>query len=222
MLNKLFVRPINQSSHYQELVLQWSKWLNTKTINHWSLKKTMEMFDPKTENEFLTFRFQVLQKWFLLNKENGYFLSDQLIRQINALNLQNYLNAYEINFLMDTNSKQFTLKRNLKSLIVDFELAKNEYAYFHYRKLDVKLPFIDYLIKDVDFYLTTKRIVFTYSNNIISFNLNAIERLTFKDGYFTFVYFSKEYKFITTKSSLILVSFQRLYRELKQDFRYGA
>ncbi|MGL4951689.1 MAG: hypothetical protein ACRC4L_01745 [Mycoplasma sp.] len=217
MIYSLFIRNDYDAEKYDEIFKIWSKTLNINNFHYWNKNKVINLFSKEYEKEFLVFRFNLLREWINLNKDESVVYLNTLLKIINILCLKNYLNAKEKNYIFDLKTKNFTNSRNLKSLIIDFEQSKNEITYFHYRKVSVL--FNGKIIEMADLYLTTKRIVITYLNEIISFLIDKILNLTFFNEYFQFEYYGKLYKFYYSDINVLELSFHRLFDVIKAEFK---
>ncbi len=113
---------------------QWvTNALNVSTISKWNVKKTMKFYEKEFEEWYLWYRFNLVYEWFNDNRDDSDldFLG-RLKSIIKNLNLQEFLNCDEQNYLLQLSSQNFTKVRNIKSLLIDFEPLEDELAYFHY------------------------------------------------------------------------------------------
>lgn len=208
-MDRLFIRSHKHLETYYEYVKNIEPNLNLEKLINFNLKKIMTFYIKGQEELFLTYRFSLLREWYLKAPKTSPIFHKEIKHIIHTLNLENFLNAYEKNFILETQSKQFTLERNLKSLVIDFNLEKDEITYFHYRKF-LMINYDNQKIENIDFYLTNTRIVITYSNNLISFNLNKIRNLKFSETNFSFDYYKYKYVFKCDRPQIILMSFKRI------------
>lgn len=208
-MNKLFFRPHKHLENYFEYVKSIESDLNLEKLMNFNLRNIISFYTKDQEEEFLIYRFSLLREWYLNSTKTSPIFHKEIKNIIHILNLENFLNAYEKNFILEVQSKQFTLERNLKSLVIDFNVEKNETTYFHYRKF-ILINYDNQKIENIDFYLTNFRIVITYSNNLISFHLNKIMNLKFTEKYFSFNYYKYKYLFVCDRPQIILMSFKRI------------
>lgn len=221
MQKLLFYRDYSHLDEYYTLSQQWLKYLNIKTVPHWTFKKTLEMYNHKHRDEYLTFRFNIFHEWYIKQEKTSPIFAGQVSRYLDALYLKPFLNAYEKNFVLEIKSHQFTLDRNLKSLIIDFDLEKEEAVFFHYRKVNFYNSELE-PIENADLYFTTHRVVLTSFNDEFSFYLDEITAFKFNEKTFSLFYHGHKFIFSYEKIDLIQVSLQRLYKELKKEFKYES
>ncbi len=137
---------------------------------------------------------------------------------IEALGLNNFLNVQENNYLNTFKSYIFTNYRNIKSLIVDFALEKNESIYFHYNNIilgSIENKKIVPLKWVSDIYFGTQRFVFSGHLQLISIALEDIHKIVFKEDFIILKTSNKNYAIIGKDLKIIETSIKRLYKILK-------
>ncbi len=222
MISKNFlVRECNKDK-LEKLVLELSNTNPTFDIwdiNNWTKKNVINFYKQKDETEFLAFRFKILKNWFFQNEQwNNKFCSD-FKKKIKKLNLQNFLNADEINYIYKLESYTFFLTRNIKSLIVNIDLSKNEEAHFHYENLKL----YEYnendnkLIIEGDLYITNQRIVMTNSMFCFSISINEINNIYIDKNYTYVSTLTKKYFFIFDDIKLLLFSLNKIFELNKRS-----
>ncbi|MGL4948345.1 MAG: hypothetical protein ACRC42_03080 [Mycoplasma sp.] len=219
MIENLFKRPNINTTTYSENYKLWIISLNLTTLGTWSRKKTFNLHDNKDYEDFLLFRFSILDQWVQSQDIESEIFIERINKFIKTLCLENQLNATEKNFIHELKAKKFTNSRNLKSLIIDFDPLNEEVIYFHYRKIKMILPSRE-IKSDIDFYISNKRIIITYLNEVISFNLLKIEQFNFTRNEFNFTYYGLKYNFELNSSEVIKQSFKRIFKEIKAEFNY--
>ncbi len=196
---------------------QWvTNALNVSTISKWNVKKTMKFYEKEFEEWYLWYRFNLVYEWFNDNRDDSDldFLG-RLKSIIKNLNLQEFLNCDEQNYLLQLSSQNFTKVRNIKSLLIDFEPLEDELAYFHYRHL--KMSSNNFKWNDSDFYITNKRIVVIFRNESMSLYFDNINNLDYFDKHFDINYMNKIYHFYWNEPKLIQISIDRVFKMIKKD-----
>jgi CMP-N-acetylneuraminic acid synthetase len=128
--------------------------------------------------------------------------------------LRNELNAYEQEYIKHYRAIVFAKIRNLKSLIVDFPLQKNEIAYYKYKNTSFyrltgqKLTPIK---RNGELYITTKKIMLTHNMDVFPIEFENI--LNYKISRFGLTIITKENTFIfkTYDDYLPYVSLERIF-----------
>lgn len=192
--------------------------INMKNLFQLKHKKIESFYVRKYENEFLYFRFKILYEWINNNKEWDRYFVDNLEKNINLLQLNNFLTAEEQNFILFIKSYIFTKSRNIKTLIVDFPIEKDEYVYFHYDQ--IRIFFINRNKKNnvknlFELFLSNKRIIFCGYLNIVSFKISDIKKIEFVKSKIIFDLNDYKYEIITNDCKIIEISIKRLFKILK-------
>lgn len=135
---KIFTRPYSSLKNKSIIFDLFQDKLNYKNVLNWSLKNTNKNFIFGLEQDYLAYRFEVLLDWI---NENEYYNEEytfQLNKIIKILKLEPFLKAQEKAYVEHINAINFSKNRNLKSLIVDFDLKNNkEKAFFSFEEIDV-------------------------------------------------------------------------------------
>ena len=190
--------------------------LNKSNIEKINIKKVMNLYNPKYADWFVWYRFSLLNNWFKENYNlDSFNFYESLINIIRNLNLLDFLNAKEKNFLINLKSQNFTKLRNLKTLMVDFELKKFEHVYFHYRKIKFDAHYIK--SKETDLYLSNNRIILTFRNEIISLYYEDIESITWEQNGFYIKLNNSVFKIITNKNQIIKISLEIIFKMIKKE-----
>lgn len=191
-------------------------------INKWTKKILINFHSQVNEKEFLALRFKILKKWFLQNEQLNSKFCNEFKRNIKKLNLQNYLNANEINYIYKLESYIFFLNRNIKSLIVSIELLKNEEAYFHYENLKL----FEYDKKNYksiisgDLYITNQRIVVTNLTFCFSILINQIKNIQNSKNCIYIFTSDKRYGLFFDDVKLLLFSLYKIFELNKIKVTY--
>ncbi len=178
------------------------------------------MYQRAYEKEFLYFRFDVLYKWFCLNQSLDKYFLESLKHIIKVLGLKNFLNVNEQNYLNMLKSYVFTTNRNIKSLIVDFPLYKDETIYFHYNNIFVATINNDKIIPlewALDIFFGNQRFVFTGHLEISYFYLDDIKKIIFNDEFIIIKTKNKDFVITGSDLKIIEVSIKRLYKIIGKD-----
>ncbi|MGL4951305.1 MAG: hypothetical protein ACRC4M_05805 [Mycoplasma sp.] len=219
MANKLFYREIKDQKKYKEASKKLSLSLNLTNLQFWTKTKTINLYSKDYDYEYLVFRFKIINDWIKTQDSDELDFLNKLNKLIKVLCLENHLNGYEKKYIINLKNKTFTNNRNLKSLIVDFELKPKEVVYFHYRKIKLTLP-EKKNIPNIDLYISNQRIIVTYQNETLSFVLNSITKFYFSSNSLYFFYHDQKYLFNINNTEVLQLSFKRLFKEIKGQFQY--
>lgn len=216
-MKELFVRTFKKNFNQDYLDSLKTK-LNINTLNKWTYKKTVSLYEKKYEEEYLYYRFSILHEWFIQNEKYDKYFLELLESTIEALGLNSFLNVKEVNYLNTFKSYIFTNYRNIKSLIVDFALEKNESIYFHYNNIvlgSIETKKIVPLKWVSDIYFGTQRFVFSGHLQLISIALEDIQKIIFREDFIILKTPHKSYAIIGKDLKIIETSIKRLYKILK-------
>ncbi len=195
--------------------------LSTNSLSKWNINKTVKYYEKEYQDWYLWYRFNVLREWFIANRnEADLDFLGRLNTIIRALNLEEYLNANEKNYIHEIKSMNFTQVRNIKSLLIDFEPNENELAYFHYRHIHMVTDFANW--NDTNMYITNERIVIIFRNDILSFFLDNIQRIDYFEKHFDITYKNKIYRFYATRTNIIKISIDRVLKIIKKDNSFNG
>lgn len=179
MYKNLFYRPIITNNYYEKKYVDYLKnKLSYKNVDNFSNKTIYNLLDIKYENLFLSFRFKILREWIFHNEKINTTFLKELHYIIKILDIYNHLNTYELNYIEHYESINFCKSRNIKKLIVDFNINSNEEVWYRFssnffvQKLELK----DYIICNPDIYLSNQRIIISTQTEILSIYWNNIEQ----------------------------------------------
>ena len=196
-MKNFFQRPKTQD--YEKTFVPFiSKFLNLENIGQIKRRKVIDLYSQEYKNDFLAYRFDLLNEWIKQNNNYSKEFIVALVDMIDRLVLFNELNSYEQQFIKNTQAVVFAKSRNLKQLIVDFSVNKNELVFYRYpidsfRQVDKKG--LVQKINEPEIYFTTQRIIIAKQLDIISLTYDQI----------------KEYKYIKGKFSLGLANGKKCY-----------
>ncbi len=218
-MEKLFYREYDNRLN-QEYLKQLSEQITVDNVLNYSYAKIAKLYQRAYEKEFLYFRFDILYKWFCMNQSLDRYFLESLKHMIKILGLKNFLNVNEQNYLNTLKSYVFTINRNIKSLIVDFPLNKDEMIYFHYNNIflatieNKKVVPIEWAL---DIFFGNQRFVFTGHLEISSFNLDDINKIIFNDEFIIIKTTHKDFVITGSDIKIIEVSIKRLYKIIGKD-----
>lgn len=172
------------TSNYQTGYLPLAKKFFThENILSYPKSKILSFYRSVDKQDFLAYRFEVLRKWMIANERYTYSYFNNLQTIIDKLYLDDDLNSYEQQYIRNIQDVVFAKMRNLKQLIVDFEIEKSELIFYRY---EIK-SFNEIIDNDVrthfsncDVYITTKRLVVSEHINTLSLPYELIKNYEFK------------------------------------------
>ncbi|MCQ3915395.1 MAG: hypothetical protein MJ195_01270 [Mycoplasmoidaceae bacterium] len=114
-------------------------------------------------------------------KNNKQYTKDYVVsleNMIDKLYLSNELNSFEQQYIKNVQAIVFAMNRNLKQLIVDFSVNKEEMVFYRYELNAFKQ--IDpaggaQIIREPEMYITTQRIIISKQLDIISIYYKTIK-----------------------------------------------
>lgn len=185
-MKNFFQRP--KSTTYEQVFLRLiSKQLNFKNLETIKKSRILSLYEPKYEKDFLAYRFDLLNQWMIQNRDYTKEYVVALDEMIDKLYLSNELNSFEQQYIKNIQAIVFAKNRNLKQLIVDFSINKNEWVFYRYeltsftqlsnRKLTQK-------ICHPELYITTQRIIISKEIDIISIYYNTIKQYQYSRSKF--------------------------------------
>ncbi|XQP55779.1 MAG: hypothetical protein ACOQNY_00045 [Mycoplasmoidaceae bacterium] len=183
-MKNFFQRPksANYEKDYLPKVIKVVNMTNLDTIKK---QKVLSLYKSSQEKDFLAFRFDLLTQWMKNNKEYTKEYIVELDDMIDKLFLANELNSYEQQYLKNVQAIVFAKIRNLKQLIVDFSVNKNELVFYRYDLDAFKLvndKGLIQLINKPDLYITTQRIIVSKDIDIISLYYDQIKNYHYSRG----------------------------------------
>lgn len=183
-MKNFFQRP--KSANYEKDYLpKVTKVVNMTNLDTIKKQKVLSLYKPSQEKDFLAFRFDLLTQWMKNNKEYTKEYIVELDDMIDKLFLTNELNSYEQQYLKNVQAIVFAKIRNLKQLIVDFSVNKNELVFYRYDLDAFKLvndKGLIQLINKPDLYITTQRIIVSKDIDIISLYYDQIKNYHYSRG----------------------------------------
>lgn len=202
MIKNLFYRPIIISNHFQENYLKNLKSkLTHKNLDIFTENNIYDFWDINFEDIFLAYRFHILKNWIYYNEKISSNFLKELHYVIKVLDLNNYLNAYETNYIRHYESINFAQNRNIKKLIVDFSVNKDEEVWFQYSSIMFAQlnTALELITNHPDIYLSNQRIVIStpveiqsiYWKDVSEFKL-VNNRISIYTKYGSFVLISTE------------------------------
>ncbi len=112
-----------------------------------------------------------------------------LDEMIDKLYLSNELNSFEQQYIKNIQATVFAKIRNLKQLIVDFSINKEEFVFYRYdldafKQVDKKG--LVQIVEEPELYITTQRIIISKHIDIISIYYNQIKAYNYARAKFSF------------------------------------
>lgn len=185
---ELFVRQVKNQSRYDEFVKQVNKQLNLHTLPFFSRQKTLKLYQPDYENEFLVYRFALIKAWIQTHERFDKKYINQLLKMLDNLLLKEELTGYELDYLDHYSQIVFSKLRNLKNLIVDFDVYPKENIYF---KFDLEVvgqmmnqKDVNIIFEQGEVYITTQRIVFSSFKEYLSISYDNLKSIHLKPYWF--------------------------------------
>lgn len=210
-------------------VFKYQEYLNTKRPNftYNQIKSIFfninKYFDWQDYKYFQKYCFDFTKEW--INKNELY--TEQYIERLETilkkLNLYRLLSSAEIEYINHFKSVVFAKKRNLKKLIVDFPLIKNEtdsfiyeeIVYYHFDKCILyKHSNQNDNTKEINVYISDIRIICSDDLEIHSFYLDEIKSYKINKNLFEISYKNNVYYIKPMDVYEFFVSFERIV-ELK-------
>ncbi|MBQ0045294.1 MAG: hypothetical protein KBS35_00175 [Mycoplasma sp.] len=208
-----------KSQNYESIYLpNIEKVLNLSNLDVIKKQKVLSLYDTDNAKDFLAYRFSMLKQWMKKNKQYTKEYIVALDEMIDKLYLSNELNSFELQYIKNTQATVFAMSRNLKQLIVDFSINKNEYVFYRYNINSFKLIRKKGLIQktdDVELYITTQRIILSKHMDIISIYYKDIESYHYGQGKLFVVLNSKNKCYIDSDNNREIV--ESLKRVLKRE-----
>ena len=192
---KLFVRNCNEKE-YQAFLKTIPSEYNFNNLSFFNIRKIFQFYDYKYDQAFLKFRFDIFRNWFKFNFRYSFSLTNKLDRILTLLKIKDHLTSYEEEFVLHAFSVMFAKERNLKKLLVPFNLQNNEYVYFKYKLVSLKIGNSNF--NNGEIFISNKNITFYLDEkNFFTFNLNLLNNFEFN---------SKEIKFWNKQTTVTFSS----------------
>lgn len=223
--NNIFERK-NNSSKYFEYVNQVKDKLNINSLKKWRIN-VLKFFDIQTFDFYITYAFSLIREWINQNEVYSEKYLDGLEKNLKKLKIYNRLNALEEEYLNHFRSVLFAKKRNLKNLIVDFPLEKqnkwnslvdgyvtsDENVYFHFENSD----FFVYeentkklFAHDIDIFISNSRLIVSQPTKVTAFYLDEIDSYKLGHNNFEFIFKNIKYSIDTEDNYVFYVAFERM------------
>ncbi|WP_027123866.1 hypothetical protein [Mycoplasmoides pirum] len=181
---KLFYRPYTSPINQIKITNLLFDILNVNNVLDCREKNLKPYYSIEHEKDFLAYKFEILSNWIKKNEFYNNWYTLNLNKIIKLLNIKNFFNSLEIDYINKINSLDFENKRIYKKIIVDFSLNKNEYALFSIDEISLfQVDIKDQKSKNLlgnnfKLYVTNKAIVVT--NNIYKIRISYSDSLSFK------------------------------------------
>lgn len=194
----LFKRPYTSADNERLIKEQLGQKLNVQNLHLWTEKKTSQNFVIEYEQDYLAYRFEVLWKWIKIHERINMKYLLQLINNINSLMLYDMLYAPEKDYIDNLESINFAKQRNVKKLIVDFQLQPEEKALFMVDevdayKIDIQTNKKQLIQKKLTLHLTNQAIVI--HNMFFEHRIPYVNSLSFKLTKDGIKWYAKEFDF---------------------------
>ena len=184
---KNFFQRQKSALYIEKFVPYIKKELNLNNVDEIKKSKVLSLYEPKFEQDFLAYRFDLLKQWMDKNKSYSKEYVVALDEMVDKLYLFNELNSFEQQYIKNVQAIVFAKNRNLKQLIVDFPVNKNEFVFYRYDldafKLVDKKGLVQ-IITTPEMYITTERLIISKKIDIISIDYKTIENYQYSRSKF--------------------------------------
>lgn len=207
-----------KTSNYKNVFLPlFSAYFNISNIESIKKKKILELYKPEFAVDFLAYRFDLLNEWM---KQNESYTKEYIVmldQIIDKLWLTNELNSFERQYIKNLQAIVFAKNRNLKQLIVDFNVNKDEYVFYRYQlnnleQIDSKKTKL--LIDNLEIYISTQRIILTKDLDVISIYYDEIDLIKFNRQKLYFLLKSGSQCYIQSENNI------EIFESLKRIMNY--
>lgn len=187
-MKNFFHRPTTQN--YEGAFLQdIAKELNFNNLDNITKQKVLSLYKDEYAKDFLAYRFELLNEWMEKNKDYSKEYVVALDEMIDKLYLSNELNSFEQQYIKNIQATVFAKIRNLKQLIVDFSINKDEFVFYRYdldafKQVDKKG--LVQIVEEPELYITTQRIIVSKHIDIISVYYDQIKAYNYARAKFSF------------------------------------
>ena len=212
-----FVRDSDDKT-YQEYVNKYSDKLNEDTLNNfWTPFK--HLYDFNEYDHYRRYVFSLIKKWMDKNEVYSFFYISRLNKLFKRYGLEKELNNVEKTYMYDFENTVFNSERNLKSIPVEFSVAKDEK-----RLIRGKEP-IYFIFEDIEFtidgmknsektqlYLGETKLLLLFQPSLISIKYDDIvsHRLKFPNMLILNAY-NKEMIIYSDEIKNVYKTFERVY-----------
>lgn len=216
-MKNFFERPKSQD-YETKFLPEMEKVMNLSNLDTIKKQKVLSLYNPHYEQDFLAYRFLMLKQWMRKNKVYAKEYVIALDEMIDKLYLSNELNSFEQQYIKNIQATVFAMNRNLKQLIVDFSINKDEWVFYRYdidafKQIDKKG--LIQKIDDAELYITTQRLILSKQIDIISIYYKDIESFHYGRGKFFIVLNSKRKCYIDSNNNREII--ESLKRVLKRE-----
>lgn len=213
----------DHDEHYDsDYVPSMRRKFSVDNLSSLSKKQIIDFYEYKNDKNFLAYRFDLLKQWM---KQNERFIKSYTIELeeiIDKLCLEQELNSFERQYIIDVNAIVFAKVRNLKQLIVDFSINDKELVFYRYeidKFNEIKNNNETNVLHTCDFYITTQRIIISKQIDIISITYDQIKNFEFRKDKITFILKNgKKYCIRCSNTYVIYVSLERVLKREKIVF----
>lgn len=220
-ITPLFTRPYLVTKKNSNYLEELKHVLDVNKLNTWTINKTYQYYNIKFEQEYLAYRFEILNQWIIINSDYNHKFVINLKEIIYSLGLENYLTTQEKNYINNFNSVVFAKNRNIKNLVVDFELETSEEIWYSYEIFAV-YSYINneyqQIIHNTQIYLSNQRLIIATSGNVhLSINYADLLEMKLKNNCLEIRTYTKTYLIVTDDVKTLYVSLERVGKLIKRN-----
>lgn len=216
----LFDRNLTINSFNKNYIEKLQNELTIHKLNNWNPKKTWNLFDINYEQEYLAYRFFVLKEWIKQNQNYTQNFVNGLYQIISNLVLDNFLNTQEKNFINEFKSVVFAKNRNIKNLIVDFDLLEKEEVWYTYDILGLYQEGNKYklIANNIQVFFTNQRIIFA-SNATLYKNINydEISSIKLQNNFLKIITNDDSFIIAANEITTMYVSLERIGKLIRKN-----
>lgn len=220
-ITPLFTRSYQVNKKNENYLNGLKNVLNIKKINSWTINKTYQHYNINFEQEYLAYRFEILKQWIMNNSDYNHKFVVNLQEIIYSLGLENCLTTQEQNYVNNFRSVVFAKNRNIKNLVVDFELEENEEIWYTYEVFAVySYIYNDYkkIIKNTQIYYSNERIIVATSGNVyLSINYKELSETKLKNNCLEIKTYGRSYIVVADDIKTLYVSLERVGKLIKRN-----
>lgn len=215
----LFKRQLSVTVDNKLFIDAISNQLNLTTLDTWSFKKTSRWLNPLFEKEYIAYRFYVLHEWMKKNEAYSQNYISNLQELLSILDLQDELTELEKQYIDHYKSVVFAKNRNIKNLIVDFYILKDEEVWYRYdlykiyQLVDGKYQL---MYQNPSLYLTNQRLIIDKGNEYLSIFYKDINQWQLTQNMINLTSKCLDFLLISFDIHTIYVSMERIGKLIKQ------